>query len=108
MNKENKMSFYLWISAVVLAVGLLITRVVFPELLWLTLIATLLLVIVLAALIRENQKALRSRSTAFGVNSFVTVLLVISIVGVLNFLASRHPFKADLTQNKIHTLSDQT
>lgn len=54
------------------------------------------------------RQGLSGRTAAFGLNSFITSLLVIAIVAVLNFLASRYPKKLDLTQNKIHSLSDQT
>lgn len=41
-------------------------------------------------------------------NTLVTILTVIIVMAVANFLASRHPVRADLTQNKIYTLSDST
>ena len=67
-----------------------------------------LLVVSLASLIHFNRQALKSRTTAYSVNSVVTVVLVIAIVGVIDFLSSRYPYKIDLTKNKIHTLSEQT
>ena len=56
----------------------------------------------------KAAKAGSSRALAHGTNSFVTVLLVLGLVGVANFLVSRYPQKLDLTKNKLHTLSDQT
>ena len=105
--KKNS-NFSLWIITGFLLIALLFARVVYSEYLWLTIGICVPLVASLAALIRFNQKALRSRSTAYGVNSLVTVILVIGIVGVLNFLGSRYPYRIDLTKNKIHTLSDET
>ena len=98
----------LWIISGILLLGLLVVRGVYPELLWLIAAVALPLILTLGMLIRQNHKALRTRSAAYGLNSAITVLLVIGIVGVLNFLASRHPMKADFTKNKLHTLSDQT
>jgi ABC-type uncharacterized transport system involved in gliding motility auxiliary subunit len=56
----------------------------------------------------DGEKNLKKRATLYGLNSFITVLLVLGILGVLNFLGSRYPLKWDLTKNKVHTLSDQT
>ncbi len=117
MNQQNKnvhrksssnTSALLWIGTGVLLLGLMFARAIFPEKLWLTIAIALPLLICLATLIFQNQKALKSRTATYGLNSVVTVLLVIGIVGVLNFLASRYPYKIDLTKNKVHTLSDQT
>lgn len=107
-RKSPSYSSFMWIAVGIFAIGLLISRVVFPELLWLTILVAALLLGALGLMIRDNQKALKSRSVAFGANSLMTVLLVLGILGVLNFIVSRHPMKADLTHNKIHTLSDQT
>jgi ABC-type uncharacterized transport system involved in gliding motility auxiliary subunit len=98
----------LWAATGILLIGMLIARAVFPELLWLTAAVGIPLVVALGLLIRENKTALRSRSAAYGLNSAVTVVLVIGIIGVLNFLGSRYPLKADWTKNKLHTLSEQT
>lgn len=109
-NKKTseKLSLFLWVSTGVLLMGLLFARAIFPELTWLTVVLVLPLVAVLWALVLRNQQALRSRTTAYGLNSVVTILLVIGILGVFNFFVSRYPLKLDLTKNKMHTLSDQT
>ncbi len=112
MNPQKKsgknLTPFLWAAVGILALGALFARAVYPEYLWLTIGIAVLLVAALALLVKENHKALRTRSVAFGVNSMVTVVLVVAIVAVLNFLVSRYPKKLDLTQNKVHTLSDQT
>jgi ABC-type uncharacterized transport system involved in gliding motility auxiliary subunit len=107
-NSSNKLTAFLWISAAALSIGLLFARVVYPELLWLTAVVGLPLFASLGMLIVHYQQALRSRSAAYGINSFITVLLVTAILGFLNFFVSRYPQKWDLTKNKAHTLSDQT
>ncbi|MEK7691538.1 MAG: hypothetical protein AAB425_11020, partial [Bdellovibrionota bacterium] len=97
-----------WIAAGFLGLGLLVALVIVPEWLWLSIFLGVLLVVDFGLLIRENKKALKSRSAAFWLNSVITTLLVLGIVGVLNFLVNRHQLKWDLTKEKIHTLSDQT
>lgn len=108
INKSNQMVPFLWIFTGVLLLGLLFARIVYPELVWLSGVLGVLLIGTMGALIAQNQKALKSRTAAYGLNSAVTILLVIGIIGVLNFLANRYPYKIDLTKNKIHTLSDQS
>lgn len=105
---SNKTNGMLWGATFVLSMGLLFARVIYPENLWLTVGLAVPLVGVLGALIQQNRKALQGRTAAYGLNSVVTAVLVIAILGVLNFLASRYPQKLDLTKNKMHTLSDQT
>lgn len=102
------METWFWLSSGVLMLSLFFVRLVYPELTWLSVVIGVLLLGSLTQLARLNQKALRSRSAAYGINSIVTVILVLCIVGVLNFLGSRYPLKTDLTQNKVHTLSDQS
>jgi ABC-type uncharacterized transport system involved in gliding motility auxiliary subunit len=112
MNKENNNSSSssapLSIAAVILFIGLLIVRMVYPELMWLNILVGVLFIGTLISLSIQNQRALRSRTAAFGLNSITTVFLVLGIVGVINFMTSRYPLKWDLTKNKVHTLSDQS
>lgn len=105
---KEKRTPLLWTGAGVLLLGLLMALAVYPELIWLTVGISVPLVVILGFLMKENQASLRSRGAAYGLNSFVTILLVFGIVGILNFLSARYPLKADLTKNKLHTLSDQT
>jgi ABC-type uncharacterized transport system involved in gliding motility auxiliary subunit len=55
-----------------------------------------------------TQKDLNKRSFSFGTYSIFIAVVVISIVGVINFLGNEYSKKLDLTKNKIHTFSDQT
>jgi ABC-type uncharacterized transport system involved in gliding motility auxiliary subunit len=91
-----------------LFLALIIARTAFAEQLWLTVVIAVLLVGSLGTLIKRNQKSLQSRSAAYGLNSTVTIVLVLGILGTLNFLAVRYPAKLDLTKNKSNTLNDQT
>ncbi len=108
-HKSNQnLSTWLWTGSGLIALALLFARMIYPELFWLTVILSVLLLGGLSGLVFQNQKALRSRTAAYGVNSIITVLLVLGIVGVINFLGSRYPLKKDFTQSKVHTLSDQS
>ena len=56
----------------------------------------------------NSQKEQKKRTLSFGLNSVFVTVVVISILGLINFLGHQYPKKLDLTKNKIHTLSDQT
>jgi ABC-type uncharacterized transport system involved in gliding motility auxiliary subunit len=105
---DKNSSLLLGLGAAVLVIALILARLAFAEMLWLTTLLVVLLAADLALWIRHNQQVLRSRTTAYGINSVVTIVLVLGLLGVVNFLASKHPQKADLTRNKVNTLSDQT
>lgn len=107
-NRSRNLSLVLGVVGVFLAIAALFARTVFPEYVWLTVLFALLFAADLGYLLKNNQDALRSRSVAYGANSAVTILLVLGIVGVLNFLVSRYPQKLDMTRNKVNTLSEQT
>ncbi|MBI2712709.1 MAG: GldG family protein [Bdellovibrio sp.] len=107
-NQKEKFSLLVWMTVPVLFLSLLFARTVYPELVILTVALSILLVANLVILFIQNQKALKTRTAAMGLNSIVTVILVIGIVGVLNFLGNRYTKKWDLTKGQLHTLSDQT
>ncbi len=107
-NSPEKTSFFLWTSLLGFSLALLIVLAVYPEILWLSLLIGVPLTACLLALIRLNLQKLKGRSAAYSLNSITTVALVLCLVGILNFLSSKHPQKIDLTQNKRHTFSDQT
>ncbi|MGK5082744.1 Gldg family protein [Bdellovibrionota bacterium FG-1] len=107
-KNSGRFTFLLWGAAGFLILAMLFARAVYPEVLWLTIIIGLPLIAVLGVLVQQNAAALRGRTAAYGLNSLITILLVIAIVGVVNFIGYRYPQKLDLTKNKTHTLSDQT
>ena len=51
---------------------------------------------------------MQARQTKFAAYTTVYVLVVLAVIGVVNFLANRYNKSADLTANKKFTLSDQT
>ncbi len=98
----------LWALAGALSLGLLMVRIFFPEPIYATIAVSVLLVATLGMLALRYRTELTSRGAAYGFNSTITVLLVTAILGVGNFLATRYPKKIDLTEKKLHTLSDQS
>jgi ABC-type uncharacterized transport system involved in gliding motility auxiliary subunit len=52
--------------------------------------------------------AIGVRQLRYGGNTFVLVLVVLGILGALNYLAFRHNKRVDLTEGGRHSLSDQT
>src|SRR5687767_5744951 len=99
MKNPRNLIAALWAASGALLLGLLFARLVYPELAWLAILLAVLLLAALVGLVQLNRVDLRSRTVAYGLNSLVTILLVLGIVGVINFLANRHPQKLDLTKD---------
>ncbi len=51
---------------------------------------------------------IRARATKAGAGSLAAVLLFLAILSGANYISYRHPARADLTQQKVYTLSPQT
>lgn len=107
-SKKNYLQIALWSLTVVLGLGVVFTLAVFPELKWLNTSVALCLLVVLGTLVSQNRKGFAKRTVAYGAYSLLVTLLALSIIGVLNFLSFKHQGKIDLTQDKLHTLSEQT
>lgn len=48
------------------------------------------------------------RSTRYGANLFLFMVIVLGIVVFINYLSFKHHKRWDITKNKVHSLSDQT
>jgi len=48
------------------------------------------------------------RSTQYGTNTVVMTVIVVGILGMINFIGKRHHQRVDLTAAKLYSLSDQT
>jgi ABC-type uncharacterized transport system involved in gliding motility auxiliary subunit len=57
---------------------------------------------------REFLQGWRQRSTQYGANTLATVAIFLAILGLINFLGSRHHKRFDLTTNKLFSISEQT
>ena len=55
-----------------------------------------------------NTSWMKARQTKFAAYTAVYVLIVLAVLGVLNFLANRYNKTYDTTSSKQFTLSDQT
>jgi len=76
---------------------------------WGSLVAGVALVLIALILNREDLlNLLKGRPFRYGTNTVFYSLVVLGIVGALNFLAERHVKRFDLTREGIHTLSAQT
>ena len=54
------------------------------------------------------QAAMKTRSVRYGSVAGVTVLLVLGILALVNFLNFRHHGRLDLTEEKLYSISDQS
>ncbi|MBZ5535960.1 MAG: GldG family protein [Acidobacteriia bacterium] len=57
---------------------------------------------------RELLEGWRLRSTQYGANTLATVAVFLTILGLINFLGSRHHKRFDLTTSKLYSISEQT
>ena len=48
------------------------------------------------------------RSTQYGTNTFVMIVIVLGILGLIDFLGKKHHTRFDLTTGQLYSLSDQT
>lgn len=67
-----------------------------------------LLAVYLVANYREVQETLRSRTARLGGMALASLLLVLGILALANFLNYRHHKRIDLSEGRLHALSDQT
>jgi len=76
---------------------------------WWTLLAGGL-VLVVASLISfvGAARALRGRTARYGLNTALTIVLLLGIVALVEAVSYRHNARLDLTENKRHSLSPQT
>jgi ABC-type uncharacterized transport system involved in gliding motility auxiliary subunit len=96
----------------ILAVAGLVTYSLRPDLLWIVTLVeglALLCLILFVVLHLEAVKAFSGRrSTKMGVNSLLMVVMFIAVLVIVNFLASRHSIRWDLSENQNFTLAPQT
>ena len=95
-----------------LAAGGLVAYTLAPDKLWLVTLCEGLALVCLAVFFVARFETLKafsaSRSTRLGANSLLMVLLFAAIVGILNFLATRHSLRWDLSETQHFTLAPQT
>jgi ABC-type uncharacterized transport system involved in gliding motility auxiliary subunit len=111
LNRNEIFRSASWTGAVLLLAGGIRYSVegIFSTLVKILLIAgAILLVISVVALSRDILGFFSRRSSKLGANTGVLVVVVLALLGVVNFLGYRHHKRYDLTSEKLYTLSDQT
>lgn len=69
----------------------------------------LILTLAMIALNFQQLKAgFRRRSAQYGANTALMVVMVVGLLGMINFLAKKYQERWDLTSNQLYSLSDQT
>lgn len=108
----NLRSIPLGLIGIVLGIGGMIAYSLRPDWLWAVTIAegaALISLVLFFVLHFETVKAFSGRrSTKMGLNSVLMVLLFLGILVIVNFLASRHSVRWDLSENQNFTLAPQT
>ncbi len=56
----------------------------------------------------DIQKSFHRRSVKYGSAAGLTIVVLVGILGLINFLAYRHSKRFDLTENQLFSLSDQS
>jgi ABC-type uncharacterized transport system involved in gliding motility auxiliary subunit len=102
-----------WLGTTAVAVSLVLrVQTVRPEWTrystWAAFAGLALILLYVAANWREIAEAFRRRQTRLGTMALTSVLLVLGILVVVNYLSSRRNYRWDLTANKQFSLSDQT
>ena len=57
---------------------------------------------------RKYSSSIRTRRTQISVNAILVIILVVGIVGLLNYVSIRHSWRLDTTSQKEFSLSEQT
>ncbi len=108
MKPNSSKIIALWVLVVVSFIGLLYARFVQSETIALWIGMAVLLFAGLAGIVYQHRGDIKKEKAVAGASSFTTAILVIGILGVVNFLGVKYPKKLDLTKNRLNTLSDQT
>lgn len=108
----QKYSKFLYIPALFLAsagltVGLISGQWSFLSL-GLLIAGAIVLLLWLLTLIFLYKNFWQKRTTRAGAKTLITTLIVLTVIGLINFLAVRYPYRVDLTENQIFSLSPQT
>ncbi len=111
MNKPSTVT-YLLVSTVVLAFFSAVAAYLAPQipLLW-QITGGLAVVTAIAGVWLSKTalgKTLGKKTTLYGLNSLLMVVLFLAIAVVLNLITSKYDVKRDFTKNKLHTLSEQS
>jgi ABC-type uncharacterized transport system involved in gliding motility auxiliary subunit len=68
----------------------------------------LIVVASVALKFRDIRTRMGRRSTRFGLNSATSVVLLVAVLALVNYLGAQHVKRVDMTTEKIYSLSDQS
>jgi ABC-type uncharacterized transport system involved in gliding motility auxiliary subunit len=71
-------------------------------------VSALLILVYVFTNFSDVKEFFTARSTKYGTNMVVNIIIVLGILFIINYIGVRHPYKMDLNQDKIYTLADQT
>ncbi len=71
-------------------------------------IGAVAVVVSIASKLDEIQARLKHRSTGFGINSGVSIVLLVGVLGFINYLGAENEQRFDLTTEKIYSLAEQS
>jgi ABC-type uncharacterized transport system involved in gliding motility auxiliary subunit len=75
---------------------------------WLVAAGVLLVLASFLTRVGSYRSVVTHRNTRYGVNTVVTILLVLGVVGFVEAISARHNARLDLTENRRNSLSPQT
>jgi ABC-type uncharacterized transport system involved in gliding motility auxiliary subunit len=75
---------------------------------WLVGAGVLLIIASFLTRVSDYRGIVTHRSTRYGVNTVVMILLVLGVIGFVEALSARHSARLDLTENRRNSLSTQT
>ncbi len=67
--------------------------------------------LVLVSLVLKRQEigaGLQRRSTKFGINSATSVILIVGVLAMVNYLGAQHQKRIDMTSEKLNSLNDES
>ncbi len=108
MKSRKNLILILWAASAISALASVTTWILYPDLIWAWSTLAAATLGALGALVFQYRALFRGRTAAFAFNSALTTLLILGILSGVAFLTHKFPQRADLTKNKVHTLSDQT
>jgi len=68
-------------------------------------------VLIVVALVLKSQEiraGMGRRSTKFGINSGISILLFLGVLGLVNYLGEKNQKRFDLTTERLHSLGDES
>jgi ABC-type uncharacterized transport system involved in gliding motility auxiliary subunit len=75
---------------------------------WLVIAGVVLVLASFLTRVSDYRAVVHHRSTRYGVNTVVMILLVLGVIGFVEALSARHNARLDLTENRRNSLSPQT